>query len=68
MGFEVCDVAAAGGACSDAVMAALGRADALIFAFVLHETSLAAEAADWAFYRALGRRPPPYSPEPEPEP
>jgi len=56
VGFEVCDVAAAGGACSDATIATLGRADALIFAFVLHETSLAAEATDWAFYRALGHR------------
>jgi hypothetical protein len=56
VGFEVCDVATAGGACSDAAIATLGRADLLIFAFVLHETSLAAEATDWGFYRALGHR------------
>ena len=53
--FGVCDVTAPLAACSDAVAATLARADALLFAFVCHETSRASAAADWAFYRELRR-------------
>ena len=55
--FSPCDVVASmGDDCQAEVTLKLSRADLLIFSYVCHETSHAAAANDWSFYRGLATR------------